>query len=374
MRNIDKPRLPDRDGWLLVRPTLAGICGSDVKLLHVTGFSPLLTAYSPSRRAVLGHEVTGVVEQVGKGVRRFREGDVVAVEPTLRCEHKALPPCRRCQAGDGHLCENVDLAGDLCVGQGVGFSDVVGGGWSDGVVVHESMLFPVGGMPPRRAVLAEPASVALHAALRWQRPGETAVVIGPGTIGLLVTATLRRLYPELAITVVCADNFGAAHAQSAGATHTVQQPATRVLGAVADALGARLLKPRFGRLPVLDRGVDVVFDCVASAATVDLGARLLRAGGSLVLVGTAGRLTVDWSLFWWRELTVRGAVVYGEEPQLSGRRTFEVTVDWLGDPSFPVDGLVTHVFPLESYAEALGTASAGPSAGAVKVAFSVHDG
>jgi threonine dehydrogenase-like Zn-dependent dehydrogenase len=369
MRDIPRPQLPDRDGWIRVRPTLAGVCGSDLKLLHVTGFSPILTAYTPSGRSVLGHEITGVVEATGAGVTRVSEGDAVVIEPTLRCLHKGLPECRRCRAGEGHLCENLDRAGDLCVGQGLGFSDVVGGGWSDAVLAHESMVLPVGGLAPERAVLAEPASVAVHAALRWERAGDTAVVIGPGTIGLLVTAALRRLHPDLDITVVCAGDFGADQAVAAGATRTVQQPAARVLASVAATVDARLISPRFGRLPVLDGGVDAVFDCVASPATVDLGLRLLRGRGSFVLVGTAGRQRVDWSLVWWRELTVRGAVVYGEEPALQGRRTFDVIRDWLTDPSYPVDGMVTHQFALEQYADALRTATAGPAAQAVKVAL-----
>jgi threonine dehydrogenase-like Zn-dependent dehydrogenase len=372
--DVPVPVLPRGAGWVRVRPTVTGICGSDLKLLHVTGFSPLLSAYSPSRRVVLGHEVTGVVEAAGPGVTRVREGDAVFVEPTLRCVHKGLPECRRCRAGEGHLCENLDQAGDLCVGQGIGFSDVVGGGWSDALVAHESMLTPAGGLPESRAVLAEPASVALHAALRWERSGDTAVVIGPGTIGLLVTAALRRLHPDLDITVVCAGEFGARQAMSVGASRTVQQPSALVLDTVAATIGARRIRPRFGNLPVLDGGVDVVFDCVTSAATVDLGLRLLRGRGTFVMVGTAGRTKVDWSLVWFRELTIRGAVVYGEESGLGGRRTFEVMGDWLADPAFPVDDVVTHSFPLERYAEALRTATAGPAAGAVKVVLRPADG
>ena len=373
LRDLPEPQLPPRPGWVRVRPTVAGICGSDLKLLHVTGFSPVLTAYSSSERSVLGHEVVGVVEAAGPGVTRVRDGDRVVVEPTLRCLHKGLPECRRCRAGEGHLCENLDRAGELCAGQGIGFSDVVGGGWSDAVLAHESMLFRVGGVAPKRAVLAEPASVGLHAALRWRRTGDTAVVIGPGTIGLLVTAALRRLHPDLDITVVCAGEFGAGHARAVGATRIVQQPPANVLAEVAGSIGARLIKPRFGRLPVLDGGVDVVFDCVAAASTVDLGLRLLRARGTYVMVGTAARQKVDWSLLWWRELTLHGAVVYGEEPGLDGRRTFEVVTDWLAD-GYPGDDLVTHTFPLERYDEALTTATAGPARGAVKVAFAVHGG
>jgi threonine dehydrogenase-like Zn-dependent dehydrogenase len=91
-----------------------------------------------------------------------------------------------------------------------------------------------------------------------------------------------------------------------------------------------------------------------------------------MMVGTAGRQSIDWSLVWWRELTIQGAVVYGEEPGLDGRRTFDVVAEWLRDPAYAVDDLVTHTYVLEDYADALATASAGPAAGAVKVAFQVH--
>src|SRR3954465_8795752 len=62
--DIPTPTPQRRAGWGRARPTLTGICGSDLKLLHVTGFSPMLTAYSPAQRVVLGHEVTGVVEEL----------------------------------------------------------------------------------------------------------------------------------------------------------------------------------------------------------------------------------------------------------------------------------------------------------------------
>ena len=142
-------------------------------------------------------------------------------------------------------------------------------------------------------------------------------------------------------------------------------PPAQVLELAAAHAGARPLRPRFGRLPVLDGGLDAVFDCIATASTVDLGLRLLRGRGTLVLVGTAGRQRVDWSLVWWRELSVVGSVVYGREAD--GSRTMETVRDWLADPAHPVDMVITHRYPLERWTEALQTASAGPRAGAIKV-------
>lgn len=369
MEDLPAPRLPG-PGWAVIRPTAAGICGSDLKLLHVTGFSPLLTAYNPNLRAVLGHEVAGVVEQVAAGTRGIAEGDRVLVEPTLWCRHKGLPECARCRAGEGHLCENLSRAGSLCAGQGIGFSVDIGGGWSDAVVAHADMLVAATGVPPAREVLAEPHAVALHAALRWRRAGDRVAVIGPGTIGLLTVASLRRLHPDLDISVVGAPSradapFGTEQALAAGADRVWTVPPGAVLERAAAHAGARPLRPRLGRLPVLDGGLDAVFDCIAAPSTIDLGLRLLRGRGSLVMVGTAGRQRVDWSLVWWRELAVLGSVVYGREAD--GSRTMETVRDWLADPGHRVDMVVTHRYPLARWQEALTTAEAGPGAGAIKV-------
>ena len=377
MRELPTPSLPG-SGWALIRPTLSGICGSDLKLLHVTGFSPVLTAYNTNQRAVPGHEVTGVVVKTTPGTTRVREGDRVIVEPILRCAHKGLPDCARCRAGEYHLCENLAAEGSLrCSGQGIGFGERVGGGWSEGFVAHEDMLWSADGISEDRAVVAEPAAVAAHAAMRWTRSGDSAVVIGPGTLGLLVMMALRRLHPDLDITAIGPPSatpggpppFGSEQSARAGAQRMLVGPPASVLQQVAQHTGARTLKPRFGRLPVLDGGVDLVIDCVGNAQTLDLALRMLRGRGTLVMLGTAAREKLDFSLVWWRELTVLGTVVYATEKD--GRRTFDVVRDWLTDPAYPAEMIVTHRYPLDRYADALATATAGPRAGAIRVVLEV---
>jgi threonine dehydrogenase-like Zn-dependent dehydrogenase len=152
-----------------------------------------------------------------------------------------------------------------------------------------------------------------------------------------------------------------------GANRVWQGPAEQLLQKTAEHMEARVMRPAGGGLPVLDGGVDVVFDCRASELSIDLAVRLLRAGGTLVLCGRSGRHEIEWSLIWARELTVRGAASYGREPD--GRRTFGTIREWLSDASFPVDSVVTHRFPLDEYGAALAIAGAGVAAGAVKVVF-----
>jgi threonine dehydrogenase-like Zn-dependent dehydrogenase len=365
--DLPEPRLPEGDGWVRLRPELAGICGSDVAFAHAKT-SLVLSAFYAADTAVLGHEIVAVVDRVGPGVRRVAEGDRVVVDPVLSCRHRGFEPvCRTCAEGYPYVCERFDQPGRSGMRAAtLGFDTSLGGGWGEVVVAHESQLYPVGRMPSQRAVLAEPASIALHAALQWTRRGDRAVVIGPGTIGLLVTAALRMLHPDLDVAVVSPGEFGARQALAAGASRTLPGGAGAVQ-ALADADGGRVLRPRLTALPLLERGVDVVLDCVGSPDTIDLSLHLLRPTGMLVLVGAAGRQDVDWSLVWNRQLTVQGTINFGPEPALAGRHTMAQVVEWLADPAYSVDHLVTHTLPLDDWEQALSTASAGPAANAVKV-------
>jgi threonine dehydrogenase-like Zn-dependent dehydrogenase len=364
--DLTTPRRPDAPGWVRLRPELAGICGSDVGIAHAKS-SMVLSAFFRAERQVLGHEVVAVVDETGPGVTTVSAGDRVLLNPTFSCfERGFVPPCRACADGYPGVCERFDEPGiSGCEAPSVGFDARVGGGWGESIVAHESQLHPAGKIPSRRAVLAEPASIALHAALRWQRRGDRVVVIGAGTIGLLVIAGLRMLHPDLDIIVLVADDASGVRALDAGASRVLPSGGSAV-EALAETDGGRVLRPRLTPVPILERGVDAVFDCVGSSQTIDLGLHLLRSTGMLVLIGAAGKQGVDWSLVWSRRLTVAGTYNFGPEADLGGRHTMAQVADWLADEKYQVDGLVSHVFGLDEYREALEVASAGPRAGCVK--------
>jgi threonine dehydrogenase-like Zn-dependent dehydrogenase len=363
------PTMPDAPGWVRLRPELSAVCGSDVGLAHAK-LSMLLSAFYQDTEQIPGHEIVAVVDEVGPGATRVEEGDRVAVDVIISCAQRGFDPvCRNCAAGMPNVCERFDQPGvSGCSSVSIGFTRSLGGGWAEQVVAHESQLLPVGSMPSRRAVLAEPVSITLHAALHWTGEGERAVVIGPGAIGLLTVAALRRLHPDLSISVVCPGTFGAEWAVKVGASRTLPVGAGAV-EALAAQDGGRLLRPRSARTPILERGVDLVVDCVGTSDTIDMALHMLRPGGMLVLAGTASKQDVDWSLVWKRELTVQGTTDAGREPKLGGRRTHEQALEWLADPAYPVDGMVTHVYDLGEWRTALDTASKGPEAGAVRVAM-----
>ena len=358
------PRLPGADGWVRLRPELSGICGSDVGVAHAKS-SFVLSAFYSAPRQILGHEMVAVVEEAGPGAT-IAEGERVAIDPVLSCAHRGFDPCRSCREGFPNVCERFDQPGASgCAAPTLGFDAALGGGWGEQVVAHQSQLHRVGSIPSTRAVLGEPAAIALHAALQWPRRGDRVVVIGPGTIGLLVTAALRMLHPDLDIIMVSPGEFGSGAAMAAGATRVLPTGAQAV-EALAATDGGRVLRPRLTRTPILEQGVDAVFDCVGFTDTIDLALHLLRPSGMLVLVGGAGKQPVDWSLVWNRQITVQGTINFGPEPALGGRHTMAQVVEWLADDSYRVDGIVTHLFDLDDWRDGLEAASAGPRAGCIK--------
>lgn len=381
LREVPRPR-PPADGWVRLRPTLAGIGAADLARVRGDPWLPL-TDGPGDLPMIPGTEVVGFVEEA-RGTRWAQQGRHVLVDPIAGCLAKGLVPCRRCRVGEVNLCENRDRT-PVLVRQPL----ARGGGWSEGLLAPEDVLVPADGIPDQRGVLAVPLAAAMHAALRWEGQADAVAVIGSGTRTRLLVASLRRLHPDLDIIVLHDARRGTragrhrrsrpGHLQS---DHSVALAAMEAMGAsqvwrgdpemlferVAEHLGARRLRSAEpGRHPILDRGIDTVFDCRATAASLELSLHLLRAGGNLVVSGPAARVELDWSLIWSRELSIRGSGEHGRESE--GWPTFAVVREWLMDPAFPVDSLVTHRYPLDAAAAALGTAMAGEAAGAVKVVF-----
>lgn len=354
---VPEPVLPG-PSWLVVRPRLAGICGSD--LAAVTGHASLYLAALTSYPFVPGHEVVGETDS----------GDRVVVEPVLGCRVRGLyPPCPQCAAGRPGLCERVN-SGDVEVGLQTGYCAGTGGGWGEKLVAHHSQLHPVPDvLSDEAAVLIEPFSCAVHAALRARVASDERVLVnGAGTMGLLTLAAVRAFTTPRQVLVV--------------AKHPVQKELARALGAdvvispsevvqrVRFHTGAVRVEGMAGGRSLLLGGPEVTFECTGTASGLNLAARLTRAGGRLVAVGMPGEVKVDWGPIWQRELSVLGAYAYGTERPERGprtRRTFELALE--AAPGLRLERLVGPLFPLAGYRDAIGYASAAGSLGAVKVAF-----
>ncbi|HEX8054560.1 MAG TPA: zinc-binding dehydrogenase [Thermoleophilaceae bacterium] len=297
------PRRPAPE-WVNVRPRLSGICGSDQALLagHASPYLGALT----SAPFVLGHEVVGdVLSGPNAGAR-------VVVEPALGCEVRGItPPCVECLEGRYALCRNT-VSGNIAAGLQTGVCRDTGGGWSEGLVAHERQLHAVpDALPDEDAVLVEPLACAIHAVRETDpAPGSHIAVIGAGTIGLLVLAALRERASGTEVTCVAKYESQKLQTLRFGADH-VTTPDRATLDA-ARITAARRLVGRFGHELMLG-GFDAVLDCVGSASSLRTALSIARPRGRVMLVGMPGRIGIDLSLAWQRELEVRGVYAYRDD-------------------------------------------------------------
>jgi len=358
------------DDWVLVEPRLAGICGSDVMQVFIkAGLDNPLSAVV-SAPHVMGHEVVGTVVETGSAVKQVRKGQRVAVSPMLSCVPRGLPPCESCQRGDYPLCYRF-FDGRLAKGMQLGACSDVGGGFAEAMSIHESMLFSIPeAVEFEAAVLADPFAVSLHAVLRAPpEPGETAVVYGSGSLGLMTALLLRVLFPETHVLAISRDAHAISHFYKVGADAVFASEGRDLIGEIGDFLNISLRKPLYG-LPWLQSGVHRVYDTVGSSETLEIGVRIAKPRAAIVVVGVSPPKRFEWTPLYFKELALLGSNSYGLET-VGGKRCncIEIYLDLLAENRLDVNGLITHCYPLEHYAEAFLAARNKLQSKAIKVVF-----
>ncbi len=374
LRDIPPPKLPT-PSWVRIAPRLVGICGSDLATVCATG-SPYLAPVT-SMPFVMGHEVVGLITEVGDAVEGVNVGDRVVLRPALGCRARGIePPCDLCAGGQDALCCNV-TRGDVSAGLQTGFCRDTGGGFGEELVAHRSQVYRIPDeLDDTAAVLIEPFACALHGALRVQTsPDDTVLVIGCGAIGLLTIAALRAIGCRSRIVAVAKHDHQRRYALALGADDLLPPGGSVVdrFAKWAALLGADVLKPEIGK-PAVVGGADVTFDCVASSQTIDDAIRFTRSGGALVLIGMPGvPRGVDWTPLWFKELTVHAAYAYGAEARPDGvRDTFDLAIDLMKSHGQQLKKLVGKPFPLAGYRAALAAAINAGSNQSVKTLFSIN--
>jgi len=355
----DPPPLPGPE-WVRLRPTLAGVCGTDLGLLSGRA-SSILSPFA-SFPAVLGHEVVGVVEVTGARV---------VLDPVISCAMRGLEPCRWCSVGQARFCLR-PTEGALAPGLLVGYCADLPGGWSDGMIAHSSQLHAVpDSLSDEAAVLVEPFSVALHGVLaRPPEAGSPVLVIGGGALGLCTVAALRLVAPESDVVLVARHPVQRKMGERLGAAVTVSGRHAAVQAAIRHA-GARSHRSILGD-EALSGGFSQVYDAVGSRGSLTDALRVTAPLGRLVLLGGPAEIRgLDLTLAWTRELRIDGTYVYGAEPSLPGRvHTMDEAIRLLvAHPELPIGELVTHRFTLDDWRRAMGAALGRGRSGAIRVVF-----
>jgi threonine dehydrogenase-like Zn-dependent dehydrogenase len=354
LEQIPEPTLLG-DNWTVVRTARCGICGSDVKQVFLDANFDNPLAALVSFPQVLGHEAVGVIEQVGPGVTQHHVGERVALNPWLSCIPRGIdPPCDACQRGQYSLCAHF-TDGALPPGMHAGNCRTVTGGYAPLLPAHESQLFSIpDGVSFDQAVLADPFSVSLHAILKAPpTKGALALVYGAGVLGLLSVAVLRTLFPATHVAVVARYPHQAELARQLGAERVIltRDPA-EVVEAVAEMVGAQVHRPGRG-LPWLLRGVDVIYDTVGTAETVEVGVRLANPRASIVITGVGVPARFEWTPLYFKEVMLLGSNAFGVE-EVGGVRlhAMEHYLRLVEQGKLELSSLVTHRFRLEQYQEA----------------------
>ena len=316
---LDEAERAPSEGEVLVQVVNAGICGSDLHWYR--GDFPPQASRTP------GHEIGGVVAAVGSGVSGLSEGDVVGVEPLLRCG-----TCGHCSAGRYNQCQ---VAGGL-----IGIA--VDGGMAQQVLAPSEAVFAAPpGIDGELTAIAEPLACSVHGYEEISLgDGETVLVIGGGSIGL--TAQLA------------AQAYGAQVIMLARYPH--QQEAARQLGAVEIIGDDEAGKQRLAELAT-DDAIDVVAECVGGHAdTIRTSVNAVRRLGRVVILGVfaiedAGLNPLT---LLGREITMVGAVTYAAP---GGRvPDYRKALDMLTGCRDDARSLITHRFGLDDVNEAFDTA------------------
>jgi L-iditol 2-dehydrogenase len=295
-------------GEVLVRVRAAAICGSD---LGIYDFTP---AYSEmTLPVVMGHEFSGMVEAVGEGVDAHSVGDRVLSRSVVACGE-----CRFCVAGLDNLCESSSLFG---IHQDGGFAEYIS--------VPQGLLYPIPeGISFEEAALVEPLSNALHFVndMTPVEPGDLAVVLGIGPIGLFSVQLLRLAGADVLLTGISVDTERFRIAEKLGlevVNVDVVDPVELVLGRTSG------------------RGADVAFVAVGASPAVHQAVRLVRKRGHVTVVGIfPGEVSVPMTIVVRREITVTGA--YDARAP-----NFQESIALIESGRLKAVDLVTHRFPLD---------------------------
>jgi threonine dehydrogenase-like Zn-dependent dehydrogenase len=195
-------------------------------------------------------------------------------------------------------------------------------------------------------------------------------VYGCGTLGLLAVAILRALHPGVRVLAVARFAHQARLAERLGA-HRVfaHRPTDALIEGVAGELGLELQRPWRGA-PMLNGGVDRIYDSVGSAETLEVGVRVAGPRARIVVTGVAPPRRFEWSPLYFKEIAVVGSNAFAIEAW-EGRRQHAMQwyFEFLRTRRLDPTPLLTHRFPLARWREAFLACFDQGRSGAVKVLF-----
>ena len=293
-------------GEVLIRVVATAVCGTDLEIY--TGQHP-----GVNYPVVMGHEATGIVAELGSGVAHLQTGQPVLINPIIACGH-----CDSCTTGKENLCRNAGL-----------FGREIEGSLSQYVCLAARYVHALpDGLPLAEATLIETLATVRHAQNRVAvAPGESVVVIGQGTTGLLHTrlAVLAGADPVIAIS---RSDWKLEMARKMGAHHAISRGASQALADVQ-----RLTE---------SRGADVVIDTAGAPEMLEVGIAMLRPGGRFSAFAVSHVPVKGFSTFplYFKEISIIGSRALLPEDM-------QPCIDLVASGQVDVSGFVTTTYPLQ---------------------------
>ena len=299
-------------GQVVVKTAACGVCHTD---LHYIDHGVPTFKQPP---LVLGHEASGVVAQVGSGVKDFKVGDRVLLPAVLTCG-----VCEFCRTGRENICQTMTM-----------FGNNVDGAYAEFVVTPAKDIFHLPKEIPLEegAIIADAISTPYHAVRNRAevKAGDTVVVFGCGGVGINIVQVAAAVGGVVIAVDVSEKKLE--WARKFGATYTIN-------AGKVEKIGKEIKK-------LTDGGADVALEAIGKPETIEAAFGTLRKGGRLVVVGySAEEIKLSAARIMYFEMEVRGSL--GCRPV-----DYPKLIELVRIGKIKVAELVTHKFPLEKIDEA----------------------
>lgn len=307
MKEVPTPA--PKSNEVLVRVKACGVCGTDVHIFKGEFISPY--------PIIPGHELAGVVEQIGSEVTTVKPGDAVAVDPSLFCES-----CYFCVQNKQNHCENWN-----------GLGNTVAGAFAEFVVVPEANVFKTTLKDLRHAAFIEPLACVIYGHERARMSiGDSVLIFGAGPIGLLHLQVALRAGASV-VDIVDLKPGRLEIAKSLGARRTILGDDPNLKGALHD------IEPR---------GYDLVIDATGAPKVVENAVQYVKNSGKLLIFGVCppdAKISISPFEIYKRDIEIIGSFAI--------RKTYLAALRMMESGYIKVDPLIGGTFPLSEFPKAL---------------------
>lgn len=293
--------------------------------VHFWSHGGVTRKVSEKEPIVMGHEAAGIVLEVGPSVKTLKPGDRVAMEPGFPCRR-----CKRCKAGRYQLCPEMRFAADPPKAHGA---------LCRVYKAPEDFLYKLpDSVSLQEAVVAEPLSVAVHGVrLSGLQAGQSALILGSGTIGLL-TAAMAKAYgaASVCITDISKGKLEFAKSFLPGCTPFL----------IDSAATSEVEYPRLMKAAEIEEGFDVVLECSGVESSANLGLYASIPGGVFVQIGMGKpKHLFPIAAMCEKETVLKTSFRYGAGD-------YDIALGMLGSGNVNVKSMISSVTPFERAPEA----------------------